>query len=86
MERDDLRAKLQNSGDREDRERKQPMTLASPILDLVPLNRTAIDRSVVVGGQVPNGGPLSAPARMETMIGHADSSLRSGSRFNPLSS
>ena len=44
LERDDLRAKLQNSGDREDRERKQPRVLASPALDLVPLNRNTIDR------------------------------------------
>ena len=86
MERDDLRAKLQNSGDREDRERKQPRTLASPALDLVPLNRNTIDRTVVMGGQLQGGGQSSASVRMETLIENADSSLRSGSRFNPLSS
>ena len=86
LERDDLRAKLQNSGDREDRERKQPRVLASPALDLVPLNRNTIDRNVAMGGQLPNGGQSSASVRMETMIENADSSLRSGSRFNPLSS
>ena len=36
-ERDDLRAKLQNSNAREDRERKQPRTLEPSTLDLVPL-------------------------------------------------
>ena len=82
-ERDDFRAKLQNSGDREDRERKQP---ASPVLDLVPLNRNTVDRAVVMGGQLPGGGQSSASVRMETLIENADSSLRSGSRFNPLSS
>ena len=82
-ERDDLRAKLQNSGDREDRERKQPRTLASPALDLVPLNRNTIDRTVVMGGQLPGGRQSSASVRMETLIKNADSSLRSGSRFNP---
>ena len=39
LERDDLRAKLQNSSAQEDRERKQPRTLASSTLDLVPLNQ-----------------------------------------------
>ena len=43
-ERDDFRAKLQISGDPEGRERKQPRPLASPALDLGPLNRTPVDR------------------------------------------
>ena len=85
-ERDDLRAKLQNSGDREDRERKQPRTLASPAFDVVPLNRNTIHRTVVMGGQLPGGGQSSSSVRMETLIENADSSLRSGNRFNPLSS
>ena len=50
LERDDLRAKLQNSSVREDRERKQPRTLASSTLDLVPLNHIVTDRSVVSRG------------------------------------
>ena len=39
-----------------------------------------------MGGQLPGGGQTSASVRMEILIENADSSLRSGSRFNPLSS
>ena len=85
-ERDNLRVKLQNSGDREDRECNQPRTLASPVLDLVQLKRNTINRTVVMGGQLPGGGPSSASVRMETLIENTDSSLRSGSGFNKLSS
>ena len=49
-----------NSGDREDRERKQPRTLASPAVNLVPLNRNTVDRTVVTGGQLPSGSQSSA--------------------------
>ena len=84
-ERDDLRAKLQNSNAREDREHKQPRTLASSILDLVLLNQIVTDRSGLNGSQ-PAGVLSGASARMETLIDNADSSLRSGNRFSPLSS
>ena len=59
---------------------------ASPALNLFPLNRNTIDRTVVMGGQVPCGGPSSASVRMETLIENVDSSLRSGRHFNLLSS
>ena len=85
LERDDLRAKLQNSNNREDRERKQPRTLASSTLDLVPLNQIATDRTGLNGGQ-PAGVLSGASARMETLIDNAESCLRSNNRFSPLSS
>ena len=85
LERDDLRAKLQNSSDR-DRDRKLPKTLASSTLDLVPLSQITTDRSGLSGGQLPGGAVSGASARMETLIDNADSCLRSGNRFSPLSS
>ena len=74
-----------NSSAGEDRERKQPRTLASSTLDLVPLNQITTDRSGLSGGQ-PGGVLSGASARMETVIDNADSCLRSGNRFSPLSS
>ena len=85
LERDDLRPKLQNSSAGEDRERKQPRTLASSTLELVPLNQITTDGSGLSGGQ-PGGVLSGASARMETLIDNADSCLRSGNRFSPLSS
>ena len=69
----------------EERQRKS-RNLSNSALDLVPMNRAQVYRTVhAVGQSLPlmNGALSESSVRMETMIDNADASLRSN-RFNPL--
>ena len=68
----------------EERERKQPKSLATSTLDLAPLSRVPADHGGVAVGQSMPMTTGDASIRMETLIDNAEANLRSN-RFNPLS-
>ena len=79
----ELRSQL-SSRSGEERERKQPRSLASSTLDLAPLSRVAADHGSRAVGQSMPMMTDDASIRMETLIDNAEASLRS-IRFNLLS-
>ena len=78
----ELRSQLSSGRSGEERERKQPRSLASSTLDLEPLNRVPSDHATMGVGQSMPMLTADSSVSMETLIDNAEASLRSY-RFNP---